>query len=325
MFRFKLALPICLGIFQLILTPTILTPIAAANSDCQAEEANLMNESAPARTDREVRSATHFFKLQIPENYRAIAGNNLILVLSPEAYAYHQCQPPVSRFYTAAEILIKESKMHPSASLSQAFDVLREEWFSNIQGGIQETSVAGQPALKFYSEVGGDGLTLNYALFSPQRTKLIIISSWVESITDSESEILDRIIRGFQLQFSITQTSPRVGIVPSLDMCGLAVWQRAGDQLTHLLTAQGDESWASVRIDDQLLRLRSESGRVLPGQTRAPGVFSFQNADRSITATLQGRWQIGWQTSNATLRITRGSRVTELPVSAHLGCDFAFY
>lgn len=318
-----------ISLLQFISFTVIPMETAKAQPQCSAED--LANSSPPSRESREIRSAQNRFKFNVPANYRAVAARDYIFVFSPEAYEYYRCQSVGSVWYFSTAISVADSELPASASLQQAFNERMNQQF--IQGGIQQVTIGGEPALKYHHiESDGDGLTRNYVLFSPQRTKLITISSWIDSVNTPDSEVLDRTINNFELLFAVTETSPTIGIVPTLDVCGLAVWQNSNDNLTHILTAWGSKSSANVRIDNQVLQLRSSGGSIAPGQTQAPGNFTFQNSDRSITATLRGNWRIeypgaeaGWITNNATLRITKGGKTTELPVVAHLGCSFLFY
>jgi len=322
----RLIFSVCLSVLQLFFLSAI--PISTAEAQPQC---NLENESPPSSESREIRSIRNPFKFKIPANYRAVAERDSIIIFSPEAYEYDLCNPPTSSFYMSAWVGVEDSEVSSSASLRQAFDSERMNQ-QPIQGSIQQVNIAGEPALRYHVEYGGDGLTRNYVLFSPQRTKLITISSWIDSVNAPEPEILGRIVDSFELSFSVTENSPRIGIVPTLDYCGLAVWQNSNDKRTHLLTFVVGESVANVRIDDQALQLRSTGGQTPPELTRNPGNFTFHNSDRSITATLQGNWrtehpgaEAGWITNNATLKVTKGGQTTELPVFANLGCNFLFY
>jgi hypothetical protein len=324
-----LIVSVCLSLFQLCVGAKTDLLTAEAQSRCNPEI--LSNPSSPSRDSREIRSERNRFKFQVPVNYRAVASRDHIFVFSPQAYEYYQCQPAGSIWYSSTEIWVADSELHPSVSLRQAFNEQRMNQ-QPIQGSIQQVTVGGQSALRYHVESGGDGLTRNYFLFSPQQTKFITISSWVDSVNSPEPEVLDRTIKNFELLFSVTEQSPRIGIVPTLDVCGLAVWQNSNDNLTHLLTAMGGESLANVRIDNQRLRLSSNSERITPEQTRRPGNFIFQNPNRSMTVTLQGNWrneypgaEVGWITNSATLKVTKGGQTTELPVVASLGCNFLFY
>lgn len=305
-------------------------PMGTAEARPQCREEHLANSSSPSFESREIRSAQNRFKFNVPANYRAVAAGDYIFIFSPEAYEYYQCQSAGSVWYSSTEIFVAYSELPASASLRQAFNAQRMNQ-QPIQGGIQQVTIGGESALRYHIESGGDGLTRNYVLFSPQRTKLITISSWIGSVNAPDPEILGRTIRNFELLFAVTETSPAIGIVPTLDYCGLAVWQNSDDNLTHILTALGGDSSANVRVDDQVLQLRALGGSITPEQTQTPGNFTFQNSDRSITATLQGSWRIenpgaeaGWITNNATLEVTKGNQTTELPVVAHLGCNFLY-
>lgn len=327
--RSSLLLSVGFGLIQLLFLSATPTFLVKAQARCSEE--NLRNVSPPSRESREIRSVRNRFKFQVPANYRAVAQGEEILIFSPQAYEYHQCKPPTSIWYSSAEIWVTDSELPASSSLRQVFDSQSMNRLQ-IEGSIQQVRIAGETALRYHTHLGGDGLTRQYFLFSPQRTKTITILAWVDSINDPEPEILARIANSFELLFSVTENSPRIGIVPALDVCGLAVWQHSNDNLTHLLTATGGESSANVRIDNQMLQLRATGESIAPEQTHRPSNFTFQNSDRSIAATLQGNWRIehpgsasGWTTNNATLKVTKGNQTTELPVLASLGCNFLFY
>ncbi|WP_286186532.1 hypothetical protein [Geitlerinema sp. P-1104] len=147
-----------------------------------------------------------------------------------------------------------------------------------------------------------------------------------------EPEVLSRITNNFELLFSVTEDLPRVGIVPTLEVCGLAVWNDPDDNLTHILTATGGSSSANFRLDNQLLQLRSTGPEINSRRTGTPSSFTFQNSDRSIRVRLQGDWRIehpgatgAWVTDNATLEVSQGNQTRELSVFASLGCQFLFY
>ncbi|MDY7051993.1 hypothetical protein [Limnospira fusiformis] len=317
---------------QLLLLATLPLPSVEAQTPCSPERVStlaqrLRNESPPSPESREIRSERHRFKFQVPANYRAVTsiGGN-ILILSPEAYEFHQCRPRTTFWYAAARIQVMDSDLHPSASLEQVFE--RRPGY-RPEGRVQRVSLAGIPALRYHDHEGGDGLTRRYFLRSPQGTKDITIFSWVNSVNDREPEVLSRITNNFELLFSVTEDPPRVGIVPTLEFCGLAVWNDPDDKLTHILTAVGGSSSANFRLDNQLLQLRSTGPEINPGRTGTPSSFTFQNSDRSIRVRLQGDWRIGatggWVTDNATLEVIQGNQSRELSVFASLGCQFLFY
>jgi|SanBayMetagenome_1026888.scaffolds.fasta_scaffold12660_2 hypothetical protein len=323
-----------LGLIQLLLLSTIPIPIVKAQIPCSSERLRILaerlrNESPPSPESREIRSDRHRFKFQIPANYRSVISGDNILILSPEAYEFHQCRPRITLWYSAATILVTNSGLHPSASLQQVFErrsVYRQE------GTVQQVSIAGEPALRYHAHEGGDGLTRRYFLFSPQKTKTITISSWVNSVNAAEPEVLSRITNNFEILFSVTENPIRIGIVPTLEFCGLAVWKDPDDKLTHILTASGGGSSANFRLDNQVLQLRTTGPEIAPGQTGTPSGFTFQNSNRSVMVTLQADWRIqhpgaisGWVTDNATLKVIQGSQTTELSVFASLGCQFLFY
>ncbi|MGI0495922.1 hypothetical protein [Limnospira platensis] len=322
-----------LGLIQLLLLSTVPIPIVKAEIPCSFERLRILakslrNESPPSPESREIRSDRHRFKFQIPANYRAVISGDNILILSPEAYEFHQCQPRTTLWYSAAKILVTNSSLHPSASLQQVFE---RQSRRGQEGIFQQVSIAGEPALRYHSQ-SRDGLTRSYFLFSPQRTQTITISSWVNSVNDREPEVLSRITNNFEILFSVTENPIRIGIVPTLEFCGLAVWKYADDNLTHLLTASGSELSANLRLDNQILQLKSTGSEMSSRQTKPPSSLTFQNSDGSIITTLQADWKIqhpgtsyGWVTDNATLKVIQGNQTTELSVFASFGCQFLFY
>lgn len=281
-----------LGLLQILFLSIAPTLPAEAQAPCSSERLrrlseSLRNQSPPSRESREIRSDRHRFKFQVPANYRAVTSRGGILILSPEAYDFHQCQPRITPWYFAAKIYITDSSLPSSASLQRVFDMRS---LYQPEGIVQQVSIAGEPALRYHDREGGDGLTRRYFLRSPSRTKTITISSWVNSVNDPEPEILSRIIESFELLYSSTENSLGIGIVPTLDVCGLAVWQDPDDELTHILTASGGDSSATLRINGRILQLRSTGSEITLGQTSTPSSFTFQNSDRSIVTTLQGDW-----------------------------------
>lgn len=324
-----------LSLIQLLLLAALPLPSVEAQTPCSSERVRtlserLRNESPPSPESREIRSERHRFKFQVPANYRAVTSiGGSILILSPEAYEFHQCRPRTTFWYAAARIDVMDSDLPASASLQQVFERRPAE---RPEGRVQQVSLAGIPALRYHAPEGGDGLTRRYFLRSPQGTKTITISSWVNSVNAREPEVLSRITNNFELLFSVTEDPPRVSIVPTLDVCGLAVWNDPDDNLTHILTATGGSSSANFRLDNQLLELRTTGPEIAPGRTGTPSSFTFQNSDRSIRVTLQGDWEIehpgatsGWVTDNTTLEVSQGNQSRELSVFASLGCQFLFY
>lgn len=321
-------------LIQLLLLGALPLPSVEAQTPCSPERVRtlserLRNESPPSPESREIRSERHRFKFQVPANYRAVTFRDSILILSPEAYEFHQCQPRTTFWYAAAIIYVMDSDFPPSFSLEQVFERRPAE---QQEGRVQRVSLAGIPALRYHAHEGGDGLTRRYFFRSPQGTKTITIFSWVNSVNAREPEVLSRITNNVELLFSITEDPPRVGIVPTLEVCGLAVWNAPDDNLTHILTAMGGSSSANFRLDNQLLQLRTTGPEINPGRTGSPSSFTFQNSDRSIQVRLQGDWRIehpgatsGWVTNNATLEVSQGNQTRELSVFASLGCQFLFF
>lgn len=323
-----------LSLIQLLLLATLPLPSVEAENPCSPQRLRILsqrmrNESPPSPESREIRSERHRFRFQVPANYRAVTFGNSILIFSPEAYDFYQCRPRTTFWYAAAKIFVADSDLPSSAPLQQVFE---RKTVERREGTVQQVSLGGEPALRYHAHEGGDGLTRRYFLLSPQRTKTIDIFSWVNSVNAREPEVLSRITNNFELLFSVTEDPPKIGIVPTLDVCGLAVWQDPDDNLTHILTARGGSSSANLRLDNQMLQLRTTGPDIAPGRTGTPSSFTFQNSDRSIMATLQGDWEIehpgatsGWVTDNATLEVTQGNQTRELSVFASFGCQFLFY
>lgn len=299
-------------------------------SDTSNGVCNASRESPPSDQSREIRSVQNRLSFQVPVNYRAIAEGRNIFIFSPEAYEFNQCNSPTATdfFSDKTRIMVEESSVPSSASLRQSLDAFIRENQINLRGNIQERNISREDALVFHYE-SPEGLLRNYVFFLPQRTHLVIISSPINSVSDPDPEVLRRVVSSLEISYSITDGSPRIGIVPTLNVCGLSVWQASNDNLTHLLTASGGESVATVRVNDQLLRLASNSGQILPEQSQPPGHFTFQSSDRSTTVSLQGNWRRSntgsWSLNNGRLVVTRSSEIAELPVSASLGCEFLFY
>ena len=173
-----------LGLIQLLFVSTVPIPLVDAQTPCSSERLRtlserLSNQSPPSPDSREIRSEQHRFKFKVPANYRAVTFGNSILILSPEAYEFHQCRPRTTFWYAAAKIFVADSDLPSSAPLQQVFE---RQTVERREGPVQQVSLGGEPALRYHAHEGGDGLTRRYFLLSPQRTKTIDIFSWVNSV-----------------------------------------------------------------------------------------------------------------------------------------------